>query len=84
MYKEEISSCDCTRINNQNELHQKVTLPLFLCSFLPDSPEGCGDIVFTHGIWMGSQAGGLWEKVCPGCISEIIMCRKLILGRDIG
>ena len=24
------------------------------------------------------------EKVCPGCVSETITCRKLILGRDIG
>ena len=23
--------------------------------------------------------GGQWEKVCPGCISETIRCRKLIL-----
>ena len=23
-------------------------------------------------------------KVCPGCISETIQCRKWILGRDIG
>ena len=23
-------------------------------------------------------------KVCPGCISETVRCRKLILGRDIG
>ena len=29
-------------------------------------------------------AGGLQEKVCPGCISETIRCRKLIRGRDIG
>ena len=29
-------------------------------------------------------AGGLREKVCPGCISETLRCRKLILGRDIG
>ena len=28
--------------------------------------------------------GGQWEEVCPGCISETIRCRKLILGRDIG
>ena len=28
--------------------------------------------------------GGRREKVCPGCISETIRCRKLILGRDIG
>ena len=24
------------------------------------------------------------QKVCSGCISETIMCRTLILGRDIG
>ena len=24
------------------------------------------------------------EIVCPGCISETVRCRKLILGRDIG
>ena len=24
------------------------------------------------------------EVVCPGCISETVRCRKLILGRDIG
>ena len=28
-------------------------------------------------------AGGWREKVCPGCISETVRCRKLILGRDI-
>ena len=27
---------------------------------------------------------GWWEKVCPGCISETVRCRKLILVRDIG
>ena len=48
--------------------------------FLADSPKGCWGIVFTHGV----QMGGRCEKVCPGCISEIIRCRKLILGRDIG
>ena len=34
--------------------------------------------------WAGIQAGGRWEKVCPGCISETIRYRKLILGGDIG
>ena len=29
-------------------------------------------------------AGWWWGKDCPGCISETIKCRKLILGRDIG
>ena len=38
--------------------------------------------------WAGGRpdgrAGGRREIVCPGCISETIRCRKLILGRDIG
>ena len=33
---------------------------------------------------VGGLAGGRLEKVCPGCISETVRCRKLILGRDIG
>ena len=32
----------------------------------------------------GSQVGRQREKVCPGCVSETVRCRKLILGRDIG
>ena len=28
-------------------------------------------------------AGRQWEKGCPGCISEDLMCMELILGRDI-
>ena len=56
---------------------------LFCLLFLPHSP-GCRGIVFTHGVRMGGRAGGRQEKVCPGCISETIRCRKLILGRDIG
>ena len=31
----------------------------------------------------GGLVGGQREKVCPGCISETVRCRKLILGRDI-
>ena len=45
-------------------------------------------IVFTHGVWMcgwmGRCPGGLQEKICLGCISETIRCRKLTLCRDIG
>ena len=33
---------------------------------------------------LSSGQGGWREKVCPGCISETVRCRKLILGRDIG
>ena len=29
-------------------------------------------------------ASGQKEKVCLGCISETVRCKKLILGRDIG
>ena len=29
-------------------------------------------------------AGGWQEKVCLGCISETVRCRKLIVSRDIG
>ena len=32
----------------------------------------------------GGWVGGRREIVCPGCISETVRCRKLILGRDIG
>ena len=34
--------------------------------------------------WAGWRSGGWREKVCPGCISKTVRCRKLILGRDIG
>ena len=33
---------------------------------------------------MGGWVGGRREIICPGCISETVRCRKLILGRDIG
>ena len=36
------------------------------------------------GGWAGGRVGGRREIVCPGCISETVRCRKLILGRDIG
>ena len=36
------------------------------------------------GVLAGGRIGGWREKVCPGCISETVRCRKLILGRDIG
>ena len=55
----------------------------YLC-FYPTALKGCWGIVFIHGIWMGDRAGRRREKVCPGCISETMRCRKLILGRDIG
>ena len=47
----------------------------------PTALKGCQGIVFIHGV---GWAVGQREKVCPGCISEAVRCRKLILGRDIG
>ena len=52
----------------------------YLTSY-PTALEACRSIVFTHGVRMGGQTVG---KVCPGCISETVRCRKLILGRHIG
>ena len=52
--------------------------------FYPTALKGCRGIVFTHGVRMGGRPGGRREIVCPGCISETVRCRKLILGRDIG
>ena len=51
-----------------------------VCSVYPTALKGCQGIVFTHGVRMGRRR----EKVCPGCISETVRCRKLTLGRDIG
>ena len=33
---------------------------------------------------LSEWVGGRWEKVCLGCVSETVRCRKLITGRDIG
>ena len=60
---------------------------LFLSSFYhfyPTAHKSCRGIVFTHGVRVGGRPGGLVEKVCPGCISETVRCRTLILYRDIG
>ena len=54
-------------------------IDLVRCAFYPAALKCCQGIVFTHG---GQVGGGI--KVCPGCISETVRCRKLILSRDIG
>ena len=48
--------------------------------FYPTALKGCRSIVFTHGVRMGGRASEGREKVCPGCISETVRCRKLIRG----
>ena len=63
---------------------QKISfLPSYKNNY-PTALKGCRGIVFTHGVRMGGRPGGRREKVCLGCISETVRCRKLILGRDIG
>ena len=61
---------------------------IYTTHFYPTALNGCRGIVFTHGVRMvgraGGRMGGRREIVCPGCISETVRCRKLILGRDIG
>ena len=46
-------------------------------NFYPIALKGCQDIVFTYGVWMGGRR----EK---GPVSQIVRCRKLTLGREIG
>ena len=58
---------------------------LVLAIFTPQPLRAVG-VLFSPMVsgWAGGRAGGRWEKVCLGCISETVRCRKLILGRDIG
>ena len=77
-------------MENTAELHLSCSVPILIFNlhFYPTALKGCRGNVFTHGVRMGGRAGrragGRREIVCPGCISETVRCRKLILGRDIG
>ena len=63
--------------------HLHITPICRICLFTPQPLRAVGvlfsPIVSGLGGWVG-----VWEKACPGCISETVRCRKLILGRDIG
>ena len=72
-----------TEINSSNIFKYCVEIVNLKC-FYPTALKGCRSIVFTLGVRMGRRAGGWQEEVCPGCISETIRFRKLILSRDIG
>ena len=56
-----------------------------LTVFTPQPLRAVG-VLFSPMVsgWAGWRVGRQQEEVCPACISETIMCRKLILGRDIG
>ena len=51
-------------------------------SFFTPQPLRAVGVLFSPMVF--GWAGGRREIVCPGCISETVRCRKLILGRDIG
>ena len=61
-----------------------------LFSFITPQPLMAVGVLFSPMVsrWSGGRpsgrVGGRREIVCPGCISETVRCRKLILGRDIG
>ena len=70
----------------KNNLNRNSTV-FYNCLFTPFYPtalKGCQGIIFIHGVWVGGRAGGQRGKVCPGCISKNVRCRKLILGNYIG
>ena len=60
-----------------------------LASLFTPQPLRAVGVLFSPMVsgWAGVRAGG-WagggKRVCPGCISETVRCRKLMLGRDIG
>ena len=87
MYVLRIHTCSekIKYVTNKNVL-TICTLFMFIINFHfnPTALKGCRGIVFTHDVRMGGHPRGRWEKVCPGCISETVSCRKLIRGRDIG
>ena len=60
------------------ELQSKFDFFIIFHCFHPWCPDG------RASERAGGRVGGRREIVCPGCISETVRCRKLILGRDIG
>ena len=54
---------------------------VFQIIFTPQPLRAVG-VLFSPMV--SGQVGGWQEKVCPGCISETVRCRKLILGRYFG
>ena len=63
--------------------------PKFVFIVFTPQPLRAVGVLFSPMVsgWAGGRAGvraGGGKRVCPGCISETVRCRKLILGRDIG
>ena len=60
----------------------KVKFVHLIFMFFTPQPLRAVGVLFSPMV--SRWAGGRREKVCLGCISETVRCRKLILGRDIG
>ena len=71
-----------SKVLNLEDFYQNYVVHVL---FTPQPLRAVG-VLFSPMVsgWAGGHPVGQWEKVCPGCISETIRCRKLILGRDIG
>ena len=54
------------------------------CRFWVFTPQPLRAVGVLFSPMVSGWAGGRWEIVFPGCISETVRCRKLILSRDIG
>ena len=69
-----------------HSLRKKLKTDLFEKAYPPIvfTPQPLRAVRVLFSPMVSGWAGGWWEKVCPGCISETVRCRKLILGRDIG
>ena len=72
------------QINETSLLNCFISVKTTKCEyFLPHSPLGLSGYCF-HPWCPDGQVGGQRGKVCLGCISETVKCRKLRLGSDIG
>ena len=65
----------------QHKLREETQLRMVSTVFSPQPLRAVG-VLFSPMV--SGWVGGRREKVCPGCISETVRCKKLILGRDIG
>ena len=81
LLKKNIVSCSVCFIREIKQFTEMYSWFFFFFFFTPQ-PLRAVEVLFS--LMVSGWAGGRREKVCPGCISETVWCRKLILGRDIG
>ena len=59
-----------------------ISISVKILEFFYPQPLRAVGVLFSPMV--SGWASGWREKVCSGCISETVRCRKLILGTDIG